>query len=371
MIKVCHMASSHYPEDVRIFHKECKSLSKAGFDVYLVEVGDTYDKDGVHIIGIGKQSESRLDVMTKDTKKVYEKALAVDADIYHFHEPALLPYGLKLKRRGKIVVFDSHEHTAEALKEKTYIPLHTIVQKLYAAYQRYACKRFDAVVTATPNVTEYFKSFSKRVIDAMNYPILEDYDPLIQRQNCTLAYAGGMNEQWNILHIVNALPQIPEAKFILCSKGGGSYLEKTKHSPGWGQVDHRGQVPHKEVKDILASSSVGMALLSPGPNTDYQNGNMANTKIFEEMMVGVPVICTNFNRWMEFVEKEKCGICVNPHDEEAIAAALKYLFTHKSEAEAMGKAGRKLIETRFNWGNEERKLIALYQELSKMVQTRK
>ena len=109
MTKVCHMTSAHAPEDDRIFHKECVSLAKAGYDVYLVERGDSYEKAGVHIVGIGEVSGGRLDRMFHVTKQVCEKALALDADIYHFADPELLPWGLKLKRQGKQVIFDSHE----------------------------------------------------------------------------------------------------------------------------------------------------------------------------------------------------------------------------------------------------------------------
>lgn len=367
MIKVCHMASSHYPEDVRIFHKECRSLVKAGYDVTLVEVGKSYEKEGVHIIGIGPQSEGRRNIMTKDARKVYELALSVDADIYHFHEPALLPFGLKLKKKGKIVIFDSHEHTAEALKEKTYIPMHNLVQKGYAIYQKHVCKQLDAVITATPNVTEFFRPFCKRATDAMNYPLLE---PLIEPNgdSKTIVYAGGINEQWNIKNIVDSLALVSGVRFTLCGKNPeDDYMAKVMASEGWRQVDHREMVPHEQIPRIMSECSVGMALLTPGPNTDYERGNLANTKIFEEMMAGLPVVCTNFSRWKEFVEKEKCGICVDPQNVEQIAGAIRYLFDHPEEARQMGLNGRHLIETRFNWENEEKKLLALYRELSEQI----
>ena len=51
-------------------------------------------------------------------KDIYKKALEIDADIYHFHDPELLPYGLKLKKKGKSVIFDSHENYSEQIKEK-------------------------------------------------------------------------------------------------------------------------------------------------------------------------------------------------------------------------------------------------------------
>lgn len=112
MIKVCHMTSAHDPEDIRIFHKECVSLAKAGYDVYLVQPGDSYEKNGVHLVGLSAPAQGRMEHFLHSAKNAYKKALEVDADIYHLHDPELLGYGLKLKRRGKKVTFDSHEHTA-------------------------------------------------------------------------------------------------------------------------------------------------------------------------------------------------------------------------------------------------------------------
>ena len=53
MIRVCHMTSVHPAEDVRILQKERVSLPKARYDVYLVERGESCEKDGVHIVGVG------------------------------------------------------------------------------------------------------------------------------------------------------------------------------------------------------------------------------------------------------------------------------------------------------------------------------
>ena len=74
MIKVCHMTSAHRQEDVRIFHKECCSLAQAGYEVYLVSPGETYDKNGVHIIGIQKGA-NRLDRILHASKRAYQAAL--------------------------------------------------------------------------------------------------------------------------------------------------------------------------------------------------------------------------------------------------------------------------------------------------------
>ena len=58
MKKICHVTSAHPPEDGRIFRRACVSAANAGYDTYLVEQGDTYEKNGVHIVGIGKPEKS-------------------------------------------------------------------------------------------------------------------------------------------------------------------------------------------------------------------------------------------------------------------------------------------------------------------------
>lgn len=75
MIKVCHMTSAHDPEDIRIFHKGCVSLAKAGYDVYLVQPGDSYEKNGVHLVGLSAPAQGRMERFLYSAKNAYKKAL--------------------------------------------------------------------------------------------------------------------------------------------------------------------------------------------------------------------------------------------------------------------------------------------------------
>ena len=191
MIKVCHMTSAHGEEDVRIFHKECVSLAKAGYDTYLVERGESREKNGVHIVGVGEIPKSRRKRMTEGAKRVYEAAKALDADIYHFHDPELLPYGLKLKRTGKKVIFDSHENTAESIQEKTWVskPIRGAVYHLYASYQAYVCRHLDYVVVVSPNAVDFFQPFCKKLTVITNYPILRQFS-ISHKRDRSVAFAG-------------------------------------------------------------------------------------------------------------------------------------------------------------------------------------
>lgn len=119
MIKLCHLTSVHSRFDIRIFHKECASLARKGFMVNLVVADGKGDEvnNGVAIHDVGS-SNGRFDRMRRAPNRVLKKALSLDAEIYHFHDPELIPVGLGLKRHGKKVVFDVHEDYVSQIREK-------------------------------------------------------------------------------------------------------------------------------------------------------------------------------------------------------------------------------------------------------------
>lgn len=56
-VKICHVTSAHGKEDTRIFKKECSSLARVGYDVYLVQQGESYEKMEFILLDLGKKKE--------------------------------------------------------------------------------------------------------------------------------------------------------------------------------------------------------------------------------------------------------------------------------------------------------------------------
>ncbi len=121
-MKVCHLTSVHIPFDTRIFYKECRSLADAGYEVHLIAPHDRDETvDGIHLHAVPKR-RNKLKRMVFTTIAVLKKALSLDAALYHFHDPELLKYGLKLIGKGKKVIYDSHEDVSADIIDKEYIP---------------------------------------------------------------------------------------------------------------------------------------------------------------------------------------------------------------------------------------------------------
>jgi len=365
MVKVAHLTSVHQYTDTRIFVKECRSLVAAGFEVYLVSPGAP-DKvvDGVHLRGVDAPGRGRLSRMTKTVRLVYKKAVALNAQIYHLHDPELIPLGVILKARGKKVIFDMHEDIPRQILDKQWIPapFRKIVSTSFDGFQRLALKSLDAVVLAESLYADSLPKSDKYWV-IRNYPLLSELDtPGLDwdSKKHAVCYVGGLTEIRGVVEMVDAIEKTG-AELLLGGKFESDSLKSRVESlPGWQSTTYVGLLDRAGVANVLSQAMAGLVVLHPVPNYMVSEP----TKMFEYMSAGIPVIASDFPVWRGIVEDSRCGICVDPTKPEVIASAIKWIVDHPDEAMRMGQNGRRAIENKYNWELEEKKLVALYEKLS-------
>jgi len=366
--KVVHLTSVHSRIDVRIFLKECESLARHRFDVNLVVADGKMDeeKNGVKIYDVGKPN-SRLQRMFFFTEKIYAKAVELDADIYHLHDPELLPVSLRLLRSGKKVIYDAHEDVEKQMLAKPYLNklLLKIVASVFAKYEKFVCRKLDCIIAATPFIRNKFLKINKHSVDINNFPVLGELNAGLngkkERKN-QVCYVGGISPIRGCNEIVEAIGLVKNDVFLsLAGKISDSATEENlKSKEGWYRVNSLGFLNRTEVCELLSSSIAGLVTLRPIIN--YLDS--LPVKMFEYMSAGLPVIASNFPLWREIIEGNKCGVCVDPLKPESIAEAIDWIYENPIEAEKMGKNGQKAVLEKYNWKNEEQKLLKIYEKVT-------
>ena len=366
MAKIAHLTSVHSRYDIRIFRKQCRTLAQGGHEVYLVVADGKGDevKDGVHILDVGKLP-GRLNRIFKTTRRVLQRALTLEADIYHLHDPELIPAGTSLKKSGKKVIFDSHEDVPKQLLSKPYLqPLaRRVVAALFSAYEKYACRKLDAILTATPHIREKFQKINGNVLNINNFPMLGELDAMVPwtSKKDEVCYVGGITSIRGIREVINSLELLrSSARLNLVGRFSEPVVEReAKALDGWKAVNEHGQLDREEVREVLGHSVAGLVTFHPLPNHIDAQPN----KMFEYMSSGIPVIASNFPLWREIIEGSNCGLCVDPMKPAAIAEAIDYLVSHPEEAAALGRNGQRAVNERYNWDLEGRKLLQFYSDL--------
>ncbi len=363
-LKIVHLSSAHNDRDVRIFLKECRSLALKypNAEVHLILAGvDERLEDGVRVHSVPKRTGNMITRMLRTVNQVRKKALELNGDIYHIHDPELLRIAFRLKRGGKKVIYDAHEDLPRQISGKSYLPVKGLIAFLTEIIEDFVSARLTGVLAATPFIAERFKKINPNTIDINNFPLESEIEFIaetgIQKEN-NVCFIGGISPIRGTKELADAMA-FTDCQLALAGEIPSDFRTTLIESAGWENVHELGFVDRNTSMLIKQKAIAGIVTFLPFPN----HVNAQPNKIFEYMAAGLPVIGSNFPMWRDLLEKNKCGICVDPADPKAIAKAITYLKTHPEEAKAMGENGKRLVQETYNWKAEEKKLFEFYQAL--------
>jgi len=367
-MKVLVASSLHSVDDPRVFHKEAASLARR-YDIHLVAAcapaGDTETTaKGVRLHPFARRGGKLLGTFRayREIRRCFRR---VRPDVFHFHDPELVPLGLWLSLVGKCrVVYDIHEDVQKTLVKKRWLPesLKKPLGWLFSKLEMMATRRFAAAIVAEPYAMKRF-TLPHAVLIRNYFPLFPDrarrtFDG---RRPLRLIYVGSLTKMRGVSSLVEALNYIKTPAELLLVGKFHSEDFKRQALTGRPNVKYLGWVPLDRVFDYLHDADIGMNCVLPAPSHD----EMLGTKVFDYMAARLPIITSNFSVWPEMIEQAGCGVCVDPTDVKAIARAVDELARNPKRLASMGDIGRRLFEEEYNWSIEEEKLFDLYSRLER------
>jgi glycosyltransferase involved in cell wall biosynthesis len=338
--RVVHLTTVHRPRDVRILHKEAAAAARAGAEAGVLGLRDPVRR--------GRRLPAGW--------RLARTARAIDADVFHVHDPELLPAALWLARRsGRPVVYDVHEYLGQTVRTKRWLPAPVRRPLAYVAdrAERAAAVRLDGVVAVNADLAARAAARGARSVAVTNAPWSGHFPEPGPPAGPVVLYVGGLGPLRGLEVMRAAWPLVttPGARLVLAGPGDPGALP-----PG---VTHLGVVDHTRVAALLAEAAVAWIPLQ-------RHGNYARavpTKLVEAMAAGRPVVASGFGRMAGMVTATGCGLLVEPDDPAAHAAAIDRLLGDPGAAADMGAAGRRAFLDGLTFERQADRLTAFYAEV--------
>ncbi len=371
-MKICHITVAHPRYDARIFFRESSTLAEAGHEVVLVCADGKHDetKNNVFITSYTSHQMTKKErfKLLFSNRKFISYLLSFDANVYQFHDLELVEVGKRLKNKGKKVIFDSHENWFGIIP--SYFPNNRFIQKFIVnkfipLYYKKVVSQLDAVFTVSPNMVEDIRKFNNRTYFIPNYPSIKDRKSSLQVKENYLIYQGMVYQISNQKEIVAAINNIDaDFGYKIVGKIDANFKKNLIELDVYNKVEFIDWIDKSELDVIMEKALCGLVILDYSTICCGKEGQLGSNKIFEYMLNGLPVICTNFKLWKELIiDKYNCGICVEPNNINQIQEAIQWIVNHKEEAMRMGARGCDAVLKEFNWEAYRENLLQKYNDL--------
>lgn len=371
--KICHFSSVHHQTDTRVFFRECVWLSN-DFDVTLIAIGEFSGvKNGVNIIGIPKPA-NRLKRLLHTTRKVYKLAKKQKADLYHFHDPELIPFAWLLSLQGKKVIYDIHENVAESLKDKAWLPFKKLFIFLYLLIEKMFIGRFELVLAEQAYVKIYKQRFVNKSLHLVrnfsSNTLLKPFcktDRVVKNNSVTIFYMGSIDQLYAYKPMLESIAVLNKHGFDARLKLIGWYsndtLKEIQNLSFWQTIKDKIYMPgFMEITEGYKHSTncnIAYSFVS-------DNLNVAQSfprKMYEYMHIGLPVVTSGHLLYKQMVETHAIGLSVEHNTAVEIAKAVTQLIQSGEYLNTMAQNNVDAANKYFNWEDEYQTLKKLYLQL--------
>lgn len=375
------IVSNAVAPDPRV-EKEAAALAAAGHVVTVFawdrsgEAPSHEERDGFRIERLGPSASygggmRSLPRFREFWGNVADQVVEWRAEVVHAHDtdtivPALSA-GCQLRRRDieTRLVVDFHElYRASRMVPQRGLP-GTVARAYVDRLERRAVRDADLIVVANEGVLPYYKAMGagRRLVFVPNAPDATLFRPLpCEREGqrpFTVMFIGRKRYARTLEVLASAIQPYPDMAAELLG-GGPDATEIDSLAVRFERVSVGGPVPYSTIPAHYACSDVVYAAY------DVTVGNAlvcTPGKVLEAMACSRPVL-VSARTWIgEWVERQGVGVAVNAADPASVGEALVRLRDDGDVRRKMGEQGRRLVESRLNWGCASEVLVEAYTQL--------
>ena len=297
------------------------------------------------------------------------------ADLFVAHDLITLPYVYPLARiRRRKVVYRAHELWSE---QAPNYPKAYFWKKL----DKFLSPRVDALVTAeenraivyseeyhTPQFPTVVYNCPKFITRPHSSPLKEILVARNLKNGFIVYYQGGIASTRSIDKLVESmLYTSDDISLVLVGNTSESFIKWVSPFVKENKLEQRitllGYIKYGDfLMQLCSGADIGVVFAKADCRNNIFSGTASN-KLFEYMMLGLPILASDLKSYSEIVGNENIGICVISEDPKDIARGIMKLYDNKSKLKEMRENALRLSKEKYNWDVEFPKLHKLYEKL--------
>ncbi|BAF71060.1 glycosyltransferase [Sulfurovum sp. NBC37-1] len=336
------------------------------------------------IFGLGNFTVDDYDGITNITVKNLNQTIDVeDGKWYKIKYLYALPTIKKIIREFKPDIIHAHYATSYGLLGalSSFSPFVLSVwgsdvfdfphkSFLHKSILKFNLKKADKILSTSHVMKEETNLYTKKEIEVTPFGIdIEQFKPmkaesLFTQHDIVIGTVKTLQEKYGIEYLIKAFKILSDKYTGLPLKllivGSGKLEKNLKKLTEKLDIQHKtiftGKVPFSDVPKYHNMLSVSVSV---------SNSESFGVAVIEASACAKPVIVSNVGGLPEVIEDGVTGIIVPPRNPEMTAKAIEKLILDPSFRTQMGDAGRTRVCKLYNWKDNVKQMIKVYNEVLK------
>ena len=202
------------------------------------------------------------------------------------------------------------------------------------------------VITDLLRLPQHEGAAPKSIVECSNVPMIDNCpSPMPSEKGARTGYIGSLSEGRGLDVLLDVLGELEHRGVKAWFGGFGPLSDQLKRqSDKYSNVTFTGFMPYRELLSLEATFDFLVILTDPA---DEALRWVSPNKLFESMMLGVPIIVTEGSLVAKRVREIENGIVADYGSTTSLKEAMEFLLDNPDEAVLMGEKGRSVFEDKY------------------------